>query len=134
MASIRKEIAIAARPEAVWDAVRDFGAVHRRLAPGFVVDTRLDGEARIVTFGNGTVLREVIVDVDDSARRLVWTIVGWIASHHNGSMQVFPEGERGSRLVWLTDVLPHDIAPRLAEVQAAGIAIAKQTLERTTPV
>jgi len=38
MASIRKEILIDAPPEDVWAAVRDVGAVHRRLAPGFVVD------------------------------------------------------------------------------------------------
>jgi hypothetical protein len=47
MASIRKEIAIDARPEDAWAALRDWGALHERLARGFVVDTRLDGEDRI---------------------------------------------------------------------------------------
>jgi hypothetical protein len=42
MASIRKEIVTAAKPQAVWDAVRDVGALHTRLVPGFVVDTRLE--------------------------------------------------------------------------------------------
>ena len=76
MASIRREILIEARPEVVWDAVRDVGAVHERLAPGFVVDTRLEDGARVVTFASGLVAREVIVDVDDGARRLVWAVVG----------------------------------------------------------
>jgi hypothetical protein len=49
MASIYKEIIIDAHPDDVWDALRDFGAVHTRLAPGFVLDTKLDGDARIVT-------------------------------------------------------------------------------------
>jgi hypothetical protein len=31
MASVRKQIEIDARPEEVWDAVRDFGALHERL-------------------------------------------------------------------------------------------------------
>ncbi len=53
MASIRKEVQINARPEKVWDALRDVGALHTRLVPGFVVNTRMDGNARVVTFGNG---------------------------------------------------------------------------------
>ncbi len=39
-------------------AVRDFGAVHQRLVPGFVVDSRLDGDACVLTFANGMVARE----------------------------------------------------------------------------
>src|SRR4029077_11862942 len=72
MASIHKDIPIDAHPDDVWAAVRDFGAVHRRLAPGFVIDARLEGDARIVTFHNGTVAREVLVDCDDARRRLVY--------------------------------------------------------------
>jgi hypothetical protein len=59
MATIRKEISIAARAEEVWDAVRDVGALHTRLVPGFVIDTRLEPGARIVTFANGMVAREL---------------------------------------------------------------------------
>ena len=67
MASIHKDIIIDASPNDVWDAVRDFGAVHRRLVPGFVLDSRLDGDARIVTFANGMVARELLVDCDADA-------------------------------------------------------------------
>ena len=66
MASIHKEILIDASPDHVWDALRDFGALHTRLVPGFVTDTKLDGDARIVTFANGTVAREILVDCDDT--------------------------------------------------------------------
>lgn len=76
MASIRREIQVNARPEKVWEAVRDVGAVHERLAPGFVVDTKMEEGARVVTFANGMTARELIVDVDDAARRLVWSVVG----------------------------------------------------------
>ena len=69
MASIHKDILIDASPNDVWDAVRDFGALHTRLVPGFVTDTKLDGEARIVTFANGTVARELLVDCDEARRR-----------------------------------------------------------------
>lgn len=129
MASIRKEILIAAGPEDVWDAVRDVGAVHRRMAPGFITDTKMDGDARIVTFANGLVLRELIVDVDDKARRFVWAAVGGQVKHHNGSMQVFAEGEGASRLVWIADILPNEIAGPASAIMEQSIGLTKQTLE-----
>jgi hypothetical protein len=129
MAFIRKEILIDASPEDVWDAVRDWGALHERLAPGFVVDTRLDGEDRIVTFGNGMVVREVLVDLDDEARRLAWSIVDGPYTPHNGVAQVFSEGEDRARFVWTADLLPNELAVSTAEAMAQGTAIAKQTLE-----
>ncbi len=86
MASIHKEMLIKARPEDVWAAIRDVGAVHQRLAPGFVIDTRLDEDARIVTFANGAVVRERIVDIDDQARRFAYAAVGGRTTHHNASM------------------------------------------------
>jgi len=104
MASIRKEILLQSSPEKVWAAVRDVGALHTRLVPGFVVDTRLEEGARVVTFGNGMVARELIVDLDDEARRLVWAVVG--------------------------DLLPNEIAGDIRGMieQAAGVM--KQTLDR----
>ncbi|RZI39647.1 SRPBCC family protein, partial [Herbaspirillum sp. HC18] len=74
MASIQKDFIIDADPADVWDALRDFGALHTRLAPGFVTDTKLDGDARIVTFSNGSVAREVLVDCDDTRRRLAYAV------------------------------------------------------------
>jgi hypothetical protein len=129
MASIRREMLVEARSGDVWDAIRDVGAVHTRLAPGFVVDTRLEDGARIVTFGNGLVARELIVDVDDHARRLVWTVVGGRPSHHNASLQVFSEGERSSRVVWIADLLPNDLAGPIAGLIDQGMATMRKTLE-----
>jgi len=131
MASIRREIVVDAAPERVWAAVRDVGAPHKRLAPGFVVDARLEGDARIVTFANGLVARELIVDVDDAARRLVWAVVGSPRlSHHNASLQVLPDGERRSRVVWVADLLPNDAAPIIAGMIDQGMGIMKPTLEK----
>ena len=131
MASIRKEIVIEASPKRVWDAVRDVGAVHERLAPGFVVDTRLEAGARVVTFANGLVARELIVDVDDEARRLAWAVVGSPRlTHHNASMQIFDDGDRGSRVVWIADLLPNEIAGSIAAMIEEGLGTMKKTLER----
>jgi hypothetical protein len=130
MASIHKEVLIHARPETVWDAVRDVGAVHTRLAPGFVVDTRLEQDARVVTFGNGMVARERIVTIDNDARRLVWAVVGGRLTHHNASMQVIAEGTDRSRAVWIADLLPHALAGDIAAMIEQGLGVMKQTLER----
>src|SRR5436190_9195086 len=106
MASIRKEIPLESSAENVWAAVRDVGALHTKLVPGFVVDTRLEEGARIVTFGNGMVARELIVDVDDESRRVAWSVVGGRMTHHNASAQVFSDGGTGCRFVWIADLLP----------------------------
>ncbi len=129
MASIRKETLIDASPGEVWEAVRDWGALHERLVPGFVVDTRLDGSDRIVTFGNGVELREVLVDLDDDARRLVWSVVDGPYTHHNGSTQVFPESDGRARFVWTADLLPNELASSTADAMQRGTEIAKRTLE-----
>ena len=111
MASIHKVIPIDAPAGDVWDAVRDFGALHTRLVPGFVRDTRLDGEARIVSFANGTVARELLVDCDDVRKRLVYAVISERVTQHSASVQVIAEGEARCRIVWIVDVLPHEIAP-----------------------
>jgi len=129
VASIYKEILIAARPEHVWAAVRDVGAVHKRLVPGLVVNAHLDGNVRAVTFANGLVLHELIVDIDDEARRFVYASVAGRATHHNASMQVFAEDGDRSRFVWITDVLPNELAPSIRETVEQGSSIIKQTLE-----
>lgn len=130
MASIRKEILVEARPEKVWDALRDVGAVHQRVVPGFVVDTRLEEGARVVTFANGMVARELIVDVDDEARRVVWAVVGGRMTHHNASVQVFADGDGRSRLVWIADLLPDEVAGDIRAMIEQAALVMKPTLER----
>ena len=124
MASIHKDIIIDANPADVWDAVRDFGAVHTRLVPGFVLDSKLDGDARIVTFSNGTVARELLVDCDDARRRLVYAVISERIKQHSASVQVTAEGDGRSRLAWTVDVLPHEIAPYMnAQMDQAALAM-----------
>jgi Polyketide cyclase / dehydrase and lipid transport len=133
MASIRKETVLEASPDHVWDALRDWGAIHERLVPGFVVDTRLDGEDRIVTFADGTVLREALIDLDDDARRLVWSVLDGPYTHHNASAQVFTEDDGRARFVWLADLLPNEAAEPTAAAMEVGTAVLKQTMESQLP-
>jgi len=128
MASIRKEMALRADPAKVWDAVRDVGAIHTRLAPDFVTGVTLQDDARIVTFANGMTAKELIVDVDDAARRLVWSIVEGRPAHHNGSIQIFSDGG-GCRLTWIADILPHDLAKPIGAMMQLGMEAMKRKLE-----
>ena len=124
MASIHKDIPIDASPDDVWAALRDFGAVHTRLAPGFVLDARLDGDARIVTFANGNVARELLVDCDEARRRLVYAVVSERVKQHSASVQVTADGDTSSRLIWIVDVLPNEIAPYIeAQMDQAALAM-----------
>jgi carbon monoxide dehydrogenase subunit G len=129
MATLHHEITIEAPAEAVWDAVRDVGALHTRLVPGFVVDTRLEPGTRVVTFGNGMTVREPIVSLDDGRRRLAWGSSGGVTTHYNAVLQVFSEGAR-SRVAWTIDLLPDDKAAAVEAMQLKGLAVMKTTLER----
>ena len=131
MATIYKEIVIGRNKEFVWDAIRDVGAIHKRLVPGFVADCKLEGDSRIITFGNGMVLREIIVDVNDETCRHSWSARGEPLTHHNASIQVFPDGHNKCRVVWIADFMPNEVAETMDEMIQKGLNTMKQTLEST---
>ena len=130
MASIRKEISLEASPDQVWDALRDVGAVHQRLAPGFVLDTQLDGDTRVVTFANGAVARELLVDVDDTSRRLAYSVVDspMKMTHHHATFQVLPDSGNRSRMIWIADVWPNEAAERVGAMMEQGSRVMEKTL------
>ncbi|MFY0562768.1 SRPBCC family protein [Archangium lansingense] len=128
MGTIRKEIVIHAPAEEVWRALRDVGRAHERLTPGVLVDCRMEGAARIVTFANGMVVKERIVTVDDAAMRVTYAVIEGGPAHHNASMQVFAEGPRTSRLVWISDFLPDEFAQVAAPLIEAGAEAMKKAL------
>jgi carbon monoxide dehydrogenase subunit G len=131
MASIHKDVLIDAPADKVWDAIADFGALHTRLVPGFVTDTQLDGDARIVTFANGTVAREILVDCDQARKRLVYAIVSERVKQHSASVQVLSDGATRSRVIWIADVLPHEIAPYMDAQMDLGALAMQKALART---
>ena len=130
MASICKEIEITALPDDVWAAVRDIGALHTRLVPGFVIATRLESDARVVTFANGMEVREPIVDLDDAARRLVWSAEGAGTTHYNASVQVLDGVGCASRVVWVADFLPHNKKGQIEVMMEQGMNVMKKTLDK----
>ncbi|WP_375411824.1 SRPBCC family protein [uncultured Bradyrhizobium sp.] len=127
MASIYKEIPLDARPDEVWAAARDFGAVHQRVAPGFVIDCKLDGDSRFVTFANGNVAQELLVTMDEARMRLVYSVVSPRVKQHSASIQVFADGNNRSRVLWIADVLPDEIAPYIdGQMDQGALAMQKQ--------
>ena len=134
MASLRKEIHIEAPPAQVWDALRDVGALHTRLVPGFVTDTRMDGSARVVTFGNGMVAREEIVGVDEQQHRVAWAILDAPFRHYSAAAWVEPDINGGSRFVWTADLLPNTLSSQVESMMSAGIETIKRTQESAAVV
>jgi hypothetical protein len=134
MASIHKNFTVAAPTGAVWDALRDFGALHTRLAPGFVADCRLDGDARIVSFANGSSARELLVDCDDARRRLAYAIrPNERIVHYSAATQLSDDGAGRCHVSWIVDVLPNELAPYIAAQMELGIAAMKKALDRPAP-
>ncbi|MFD9548473.1 SRPBCC family protein [Nocardia salmonicida] len=131
MASVHREFLVDVAPDEVWDVLRDFGAVHERLAPGFVIATRLDADTRTVTFADGTVVAERLVDLDPVSRRVAYTVVGGSLhpSHHHAWMQAVPEADGRTRFIWHTDVLPETLAAPIAESVEHGATVIRSTLE-----
>ena len=131
MATVRKAVTIARSADEVWDAVSDAGELHTRVAPQVVANTTLEagGEVRIVTFGNGVVLKELIISNDRSARRLAWSAQSDQWQHHNASLQIFPLGDARCEAVWTADVLPHAAGEIMEQFLTMGLDAMKSHLE-----
>lgn len=130
MASICKEIQIEAGAEQVWAVLRDFPQAPVRMAPGFVTGSQAEHDVRVVSFANGVVAKERLVDLDEMLRRVVWTIFDGPLTHHNGSMQVFADGPERCRVVWIADLLPNEMAGRIDGMMEQGSAVMQRTLAR----
>ncbi len=127
MATSIKEFFVTAKPEKVWDALRDFHAVHERVAPGFLTGATRDGDDRILTFANGLVARERLLGRDEATRRIAYTIVDGRFAYHHASAQVFPH-EQGSRVAWITDILPDTLSDSVRTMMEHGAEAMARTL------
>jgi hypothetical protein len=131
VATVRVEMDIDVTSRHVWDAIADVGAVHQRLLPGRVVDARIEGDTRILTMPDGSQVRELIVSVDHSLRRMAYAVTEGQRlplTYHHASFQVIERGDH-SLLVWLTDVLPDAMAEAVRARVERGIVEIKQVLE-----
>ena len=133
MTMIRRTFTVPASPDDVWAAFRDIGAVHTRLAPGFVVGTEvLAPDKRRVTFANGAIVTEQIVSIDDDDRRLAYTILERAAEHHHASFEVLAT-DGGATVVWTTDVARGPIAETFRATMVAAVPVIKAALSTPAP-
>jgi hypothetical protein len=129
MASIHEELAVEVAAEEAWAALRLIGEPHKLFAP-VLTDGQLDGDTRTVTFANGMVLQERILDVDDERRRMAYSAVDAPGTtYHHASMEVVEAGPGRCRFVWVTDFLPPDIAGNLKPLIEQGAKALKKNLE-----
>ena len=130
MASIRKELTLGNSAARVWDAMRDFQAVHTRVAPGFLVGNEPEDGARVLTFATGAVVRELLVSCDEQQRRLVYAIAQAPFTTYSASVQIFDAEGGNSRLAWTVDFLPNALAGRIESQMEAALRVMKPALER----
>jgi hypothetical protein len=131
VATVRVETEINVSSQRVWDAIADVGSVHKRLLPGRVVDARIEGDVRVLTMPDGSQVRELIISIDHSGRRMAYAVVGGQRlplTYHHASFQVIDEDDH-CRLIWLTDLLPHGMADAVQARVDRGILEIKQVLE-----
>jgi len=129
MASIHREVIVEVEVETAWAALRNVGDAHALFAP-VLVESRLQGDMRIVGFANGIVVQERIVDVNDERRRVAYSALDAPGvAHHHASMQVAASAPGRCVFTWTTDVLPHEAGAALAPVIDQGISAMKRNLE-----
>jgi hypothetical protein len=129
MASIHHEVVVKMDTDEAWAALREVGLAHRLFAP-VLVRGQLDGDVRTVTFANGMVAREQILDVDDERKRVAYAVLdGPGLEFHHASMELVEEGAGRCRFRWITDFLPKDAAAGLQPLIEQGAQALKKNLE-----
>lgn len=122
MGSIHREVIVGVPASELWRALRDV-AKAADLFRGILTDSRMKGDKeRVVTFSNGLVVTERILDIDDEHRRIAYSAAADGVSHHNASMHVMNAGPDAARFVWITDFLPDEAASSLEPLIDEGIA------------
>jgi hypothetical protein len=129
MASIYRQETVDVGADKAWVALRRVGDAHQLFAP-VLVAARMDADVRTVTFANGMVLRERILDVDDTRRRVAYTAMDapGMAFHH-ASMQIVDDGPGRCRFVWITDFHPPEADANIAPLIEHGARALKANLE-----
>jgi len=130
MASLHREETLSVSADTAWAALREPGNAPKLFAP-VLTGGSMNGDIRTAHFANGMVVEERIVDIDDERRRIAYTAVkGTPMTHHNASMQIIDDGPERCRFVWITDVLPNEIAAAIEPLVDQGSLALKKNLER----
>lgn len=127
-ATVRRQTTVAADAAAVWDAIADFGAVHTRVAPGFLTALQLDGSDRLVTFGTGATAREAFISRDETLRRLVYAIPEGPFRSYSAAFEV-ADAPDGALVTWTIDLAPASYADYVGGMMDQALPIMRRMLE-----
>jgi Polyketide cyclase / dehydrase and lipid transport len=129
MASIRKEIVIDTGVEPAWAALRRVSEPHTLFTP-VLTNARMADDVRTVSFANGMIVRERILDVDDERRRVAYVVLDAPGlTYHHASMEIAIAGPGRCAFVWITDFLPSEAAASLQPLIDQGADALKRNLE-----
>ena len=116
MATIYRTAKLEVSPRVAWDFVDRYtrSEVH---AFTNCVSERQERDYRVVTTVDGMEIWERNVTVDPDLMRAVYAIPAFPgAEHHQAEMRIVDNGDGGATLVWISDVLPHELATELSVV------------------
>jgi len=130
MASIHIESAVGVSADMAWQELKRIGDADKLFAP-VLTGAEMHGDIRTARFGNGLVVHERVIDVDDARRRVAYSALDSpVLTYHHASMQIIEEAPDRCRFVWTTDFLPAEAANDLRGLIEAGTAALKTNLER----
>ena len=127
MATLTKEILISRPPADVWAVVGDLGGISSWLPA--IAESSFEEGVRSCTMAGGGELTETI-DLDEDNLRYEYAIVEspMELESHRASIAVEADGD-GSRVVWITDVEPREMADAMGPIFDEGLQSLKSTLE-----
>jgi len=119
MAQGAVDVTVDASPDVVWAKVGDFAGVGD-FFPG-IESFRLEGDDRVIGMF-GMEIRERLVDRDDAARSITYSVVeGVPLDSHSATITVVAEGD-GSKVTWAYDVTPDEMAPIFGDTYKGALA------------
>jgi len=125
MAAGAVECELAASAGDAWAAIGDFAGVDK-IFPD-LDSLVIEGDDRVLGMF-GMTIRERLVEKDDAARRLVYSIVDGVPlESHQGIITVSEVGT-GSKVVWAWEVTPDEMGDILGGTYAAALESLKKHL------
>ena len=129
MASITLETPIAADAASAWALLRRTDRAQDAF-PGVLSACEQEDDLRTVTFANGAVVKERIVDVDETRRRIAYGVVEGRFTFHSASMQIVDDGPSRSRFLWTSDFLPAETGAIVRPLMEQGAQAFRAVAEK----
>lgn len=116
MATIHRSAPLAVSADDAWSVLDRYTRSEVHVFANCASERQVD-DYRVVVTVDGMELWERNVTVDTARRRAVYTVPGIPGvEHHQAEMRVDVDAGGRATLVWVTDLLPHELAEAMSEV------------------